>query len=190
MTMMDDLITEAKRCYRDPRLAARNVLDLGVPREALMPAFGFVVAISVIMRTLFEQTVGIEAQGSVLSNAVMVGIAIAVHAACIWKIGEMMGGVGKLHEALLIDIFLQIALLPVLLVFGVLFSIEGAAAMLLALVAILFATWVNLCFVDVLHRFESLMKSIGLILFAAFVSMVLVGILSIPLVLATTGGSV
>ena len=124
MTMFESLIAVAKQCYREPRAAARHLLDLGVPKESLVPGLGFVVAISVIIRTVLETSMGIDEQGSILANAVMVAVAIAVHAACIWKIGEMMGGVGKFSDALLIDIFLQIALLPVLLVFVILFAFD------------------------------------------------------------------
>lgn len=189
MTMFDSLIAETKRCYREPRAAARNLLDLGIPKESLVPGLGFVVAISVIIRTVIEQSMGVETQGSIIANAVMVGVAIAVHAACIWKIGEMMGGVGKFSDALLIDIFLQIALLPVLLIFVVLFASGSGALLLLSFAALGYAVWVNLCFVDVLHRFESMSKAFGLILFAAFVSMILAGILTLPLFMATSGGA-
>lgn len=183
MTMWDSLLKEAKRCYRQPRVAARNILDMGVPGDALLPALGVVVAVSVILRTLVEISFGFEAQGTVISNAFMVGTAIVLHAACVWKLGEMMGGVGNFREALLIDIFLQLALLPVLLLFGFLFSGDSALSTFLALIAIVYATWVNLNFIDVLHKLESLWKSFGLILFAAFGSMILVGLLSIPMVL-------
>ena len=188
MTMFESLIAVTKQCYREPRAAARNLLDLGVPKESLVPGLGFVVAISVIIRTVLETSMGIDEQGSILANAVMVAVAIAVHAACIWKIGEMMGGVGKFSDALLIDIFLQIALLPVLLVFVILFASGSGILLLASFVVLAFAIWVNLCFVDVLHGFGSMMKAFGLILFAAFVSMILAGILTLPLFLATSGG--
>ena len=96
------------------------------------------------------------------------------------KIGQMMGGNGNFRDALVLDVFLQAALLPVLLAMPFFLTASSGPLIVVALVIVVFATWVNLCFVDELHGFESLLKSFALIIMATVISVVLVSIMMAP----------
>jgi|GEM_PF-4317425 len=54
MTLLDSLMAQGLRAYRQPRAAAADVLALGFPRHALAPALLLVVVSSVVLNTISE----------------------------------------------------------------------------------------------------------------------------------------
>ncbi len=171
MTLIESLYAQGIRALREPRAAAADVLALGIPREALVPGLFAVVAISVILNTASEAlapspfVIVTPFQMTILLAVMMVVFSFAVA-----KAGEMLGGIGKFQDSLLLMIFLQAMFLPAVALQLLLFVLMPALAGLFILGVMIFLTWVHVNFIAALHGFPTLGRAFGVLLMAVFLT--------------------
>ena len=187
MTLIESLYAQGVRALREPRAAGADIIALGVPREALAPGLFAVVAISVILNTVSEAlapspfVIITPFQMAILLTLMMVSFSFAIA-----KIGQLMGGLGRFHDALLLMIFLQVMFLPAVALQLVLSVVTPALASLVTLVVMIFLTWVHLNFIAALHGFTSLGRSFG-VLVLSVVATFFVLMFVAPLLVTPTG---
>ena len=187
MTLIESLYAQGVRALREPRAAGADIIALGVPREALAPGLFAVVAISVILNTVSEAlapspfVIITPFQMAILLTLMMVSFSFAIA-----KIGQLMGGLGRFHDALLLMIFLQVMFLPAVALQLVLSVVTPALASLVTLVVMIFLTWVHLNFIAALHGFTSLGRALG-VLVLSVVATFFVLMFVAPLLVTPTG---
>jgi hypothetical protein len=166
------LISIAAQAYREPREAGVRLLSLGVPTQAIWPAFGVIVLISVLIGGISDLIAPppVDVAVSYFLMAILLGIVFLSFAAGIWKIGQKMGGKGSFEESLLIGVFFQAAFLPLQALQILLALVLPGLAGLYGIALLLFGIWVNVNFIDALHGFASFGKSLGVMLLASFVA--------------------
>lgn len=170
MTLLDSLFSQGVRALREPREAAADVIALGVPREALVPGLLAVVAVSVLLNAVAEMLaptpLGLITpfQMTVFLMILFVSFALAVY-----KVGQVLGGLGSWQDSLLLAVFFQAVFLPAQAIQVLLIAVVPALASLVGLAIFLFGLWVNVNFVAALHGFQGLGKAVGVLLLASFV---------------------
>jgi len=177
----------ARQALTQPREAATTLMSMGVPRAALWPAFGVLVAVaSILTYVTAPANPATGATISPFSLAIISGVAGAASVFAIWKVGEMMEGKGSLEETLLLTVFLQSLLLAGQVVELGIFLISPALASLFGFALLVWAFVLNLNFVAALHGFGSLWKALGCFLLAtmavAVVLLVVMAFLGISMV--------
>ena len=188
MTLIESLYRQGIRALRAPRAAAADVLQLGVPREALVPGLFAVVAISVILNSISEALapspfiVISPFQMVVLLTVMLVAFSFAVA-----RSGKVLGGVGTFQDSLLLMIFLQAIFLPAVALQILLFILLPALAGLFILVVMIFLTWVHLNFIAALHGFPTLGRAVGVLLMAVVLTFVVLMFVA-PLLVTPRGG--
>ncbi len=191
--MLNSFLPVALQALRDPREAASTLMSMGVPNAALWPAFGALVALSVILSFL---TGGLEpSAGQVTLGPLMLAGTSAVAGAAsiflVWKIGSAMDGKGRLEEALLLTVFLQGLILAAQFVELGLFLFLPSLAGLFSIVVIVITFWINLNFIAALHGFASLWRAFGVLVFASLgVALILILLMSLAGVQFIAGGLV
>ncbi len=167
MTLLDSLMAQGLRAYRQPRAAAADVLALGFPRHALAPALLLVVVISVVLNTISEYLA--PSPFVIISPFQMVmllTVMLLLFSFSITKAGNWFGGLGKFPDSLLLMIFLQAIFLPAVAFQLLLFVIAPPLAGLFILAVALFLTWIHINFIAALHGFSSLGPAVGVFLLA------------------------
>ncbi len=166
--MWQPFLPIARQAINEPREAASSVLSMGVPREAIWPAFILFVVLSSILFGVLD-VLGLSGDASALPPAT--GAAISAFTSLVlvfgvWKIGQAMEGTGTFDETLLVFTFLQgIVLLANVIVFAA-FIIATPIAWSLMVGVGFFAFWLSVNFVAALHGFASLWRGLGCLLMA------------------------
>lgn len=187
MTLIESLYAQGVRALREPRAAGADIIALGIPREALAPGLFAVVAISVILNTVSEAlapspfVIITPFQMAILLTLMMVSFSFAIA-----KIGQLMGGLGRFHDALLLMILLQVMFLPAVALQLVLSVVTPALAGLVTLVVMIFLTWVHLNFIAALHGFTSLGRAFGVLLLSVVATFFVLMFVA-PLLVTPTG---
>ena len=169
MTLIDALMAQGKRAFREPRAAAADVLALGVPQGALVPAFTLIVVLNVILNTVSEMVAP-----TLLASVPPVRIAMFVFALTgalaffVAKVGQWFGGAGGWNDSLLLIIFFQAIFLPLQALHVLLLVASPVMSALLQLVIFVLGIWVNINFVAALHGFPGLGKAAGVLFLASF----------------------
>lgn len=170
MTLLETLFSQGARAFREPRAAAADVIALGIPREALVPAMLLVVVLSVIINAAAEamapslMSTVTHFQMTVFLMALFVTFAMAV---C--KVGQAMGGIGQCSDSLLMAIFFQAIFIPLQVLQVILLAVSPVIASFLALFLFVFGIWVNINFIAALHGYPSLGKAFGVMILSSFV---------------------
>lgn len=146
-----------------------QVLSLGIPSAAIMPAFGAIILISVVVSGLADMvmpTPGAPPVPHVLM-AVLLGVIFLSFAFGIWKVGSFFGGKGTFQEAMIVSIFFQAVLLPFqVLQILIAFAVPGLAG-LYGIGLLIYGVWINVNFIDALHGIASFGKSLGILFLAS-----------------------
>lgn len=167
MTLLDSLFAQALRALRDPRAAAADVLALGFPREALVPALLLVVSISVILNTISEALAPSPfIETTPFQMAALLAIMLLVFSFAIAQAGKVLGGLGSFQDSLLLMIFLQAIFLPAVALQLLIFTISPGLAGIFILAVMVFLTWVHLNFIAALHGFPTLGRAFGVLMMA------------------------
>ncbi|WP_227420858.1 YIP1 family protein [Roseitranquillus sediminis] len=164
---MGTFLTLALQALRNPREAATTLLSLGIPREALVPALALVIVLSVILTIITtELTPNDPMQASLppLAIAAVMATLIAFFIFGLYRGGRAMGGTGSLPETVLLMTFLQFLLLLGQFVEILLWIAAPPLAGVFVIAVAILAFWININFIDVLHSYGSLLKSLALIL--------------------------
>lgn len=166
--MEQTLISLARQGYREPREVGVQLLSLGVPREALWPAFGVVISLSVLMgavRDLFYAAPE-GAEVSYFALAAVLGAVFLTFLWGVWQAGRVMGGTGMFEESLLIGVFFQAMILPLQAVQIVLDIALPGLVEFYSIVLVIYGIWINAHLVDALHGFGSFGKSLAVLFIA------------------------
>ena len=179
----------------EPTNAARKVLSMGFPRDAMWSALALVAVLNVIMLTLLQlfspARVAFEDQVLSLSPfayAAIIGVFLVVFVFAIFQIGKMFGGTGTLETTLAIVVWFQSISLTLEAVQLVLVLISPAIASIFGLLSLGALIWCFVNFVNVLHSFENLGKSVFTIVLALIGTALVAGILLTVLGVAPVGG--
>lgn len=158
-----------------PREGASAVLSLGVPRVALWPMAGLVaVAVSVLMglqgAIVGPPEIPLE-DGSVEPIAIaplllagLVYIFVVGYAWALAFFGRRLGGTGTFEESLTLAIFLQMIMIGFQVAEIATLVVVPPLAGLIAIAGFFIGLWLNLQFIDVLHGYGSLLKSLLLMI--------------------------
>ena len=169
MSVLNALISTGRMALSQPREAAVTLLSMGVPRAAIGPGFALIVVLSVLLGAFGELVApgqlggGISPFSSVLFNGgLFLGYSITI-----WKIGSLMGGKGALEESILLAVFFQAIFMPAILIQLFLLLVMPPLAGLFTMALLIFSIWVNVNFIDALHGFGSLGRSLGVFLMSS-----------------------
>ncbi|MEO1026572.1 MAG: hypothetical protein AAFX07_13565 [Pseudomonadota bacterium] len=144
MTLLDSLVSQGVRAFREPREAAADVIALGVPRDVLVPGLMVIVILSVMLNALGEAVAPTPlASITHFQMSVFLLILFVSFAAAVFKVGQAMGGLGEWQDSLLLAIFFQAVFLPAQALQVLLIIIVPPIASLFGLAIFLFGLWVN-----------------------------------------------
>ena len=175
-----------------PAETARTILAMHPPREALWLGVALVSVLSVLLVALLEALAPAApeaAAGGAGISPFVYGLILAASlvfsVVALQMAGRALGGAGRFDQALALMVWLQfllVALQAAQILLVLLIPLFGA---LLALASVAIMVWCLVHFVDVLHGFGSIGKSL-LTLLLAFMGLGL----AVALVLLVAGGGV
>lgn len=170
MTLLESLLAQAGRAFREPREAAADVIALGVPRETLLPGLLLVVVFSTLINAAAE-FIAPSPIGAIshYQMAVFLLVLLTAFAFGICKVGQAMGGIGTCSDSLLLAIFFQAIFIPAQILQLVLMGTAPVLGGLFAMFLFFFGIWVNVHFIAALHGFPTLGKAVAVLLLASFV---------------------
>lgn len=175
----------------EPSASAQKVIALGLPRDALWTALGLITVLNVILLALLQMVspapIVFEEQVFTVSPfgyATVLGVFLLLFVMGMFYAGKAMGGAGTLLGALTIVVWFQSISLTLETIQLGLLLISPAAASIFGMLSLGALLWCILNFVNVLHGFENLGKSAGVLLLS------LVGTAVCALVILTTLGLV
>jgi hypothetical protein len=186
------LIALAAQSVNRPRQAARYLLSLDLPREALLLAFALVVIGNTIAfgLSLMSAPIGavpmgvlISPVGFLLMQAVVLGASILA----LTLAGRPLGGGARLRDVALLVIWLQALRVAVQFLLVVLWLAVPQLAALVVFAAMALGIWISVNFIDIAHGFESVFKSLAVLIFG-MVGMVLAMTLLLTLLGVTPNG--
>jgi len=185
MTLIESLYAQGIRALRQPRAAAADVLQLGVPREALAPALLLVAVLAVLL----DYGLGFAIPDVTLAGSPfrMLFIYMAVTVAfsvAVTVVGRWFGGSGTFEDALLLTIFLQAMLIPASALQIVLALVVPFVALLFIFAVAVLLFWIQVNFVAALHGFSGLGRAFAVTLIVSFA----VALLLTPFILPPSGG--
>ncbi len=168
----------AVQALKEPREAATTMLSMGVPRQALWPAFLLLVVLSVILMSVSNATSG-PTGAAIFSPFALVGMSAIAGAAsvfAVFRVGQLMGGTGSFEEALLLTVFLQGIIFVGQVIEVFLFFTLTPISSLFSIVLLVLTFWLNLNFIATLHGFSSLGRAFVVLLLASLAVAVVLGI--------------
>lgn len=167
----DEIGQLALKTFTEPRAAAVEVMGFDVPRQALWPALAAVVLVSTIIGGLLNLISPAEGPLSGMVNSPFISAAVTYVflVASIFGLhwaGRSVGGVGQLDDMVLVMTWFQVVTLAAqLLLLFVGLALPALGAMLF-LGFMLISIWVAVSFIDAVHGFDNLAKSLGVLVFA------------------------
>jgi len=166
--MLEQTLALAKLTLRDPQKAARVLLQNQLKRPVLIEAAVLVVTLEVLAAYLGLWVNPAPQSGfaaSMFSSPLLLTIMqialLYLTVLAVFVIGRLFGGVGLFDQALQLMLWLQVLTFAVEVAEIPLFLLIGNAASLVGLITLataIFATWLTVNFIAVLHRFTSLLK--------------------------------
>lgn len=179
MTLIESLFAQGVRALKDPRGAAADVIALGFPREALVPALFLVVAVSVILNSVSEILAPNPLlQISPFQMAMVLMVMLVAFAFAVARAGRLLGGLGTFHDSLLLMIFLQALFIPAVIVQMVLFALSPGLSGLFFLGVVIFLTWVHINFIAALHGFGTLGRAVGVLVMAMIATFLVLAVVA------------
>lgn len=186
MTALDlrDLVVTS---VRDPATAARSLMDMHLPREALWTALVLVAVLNTLLYGISNLLVpgpsplpaGLEAPG--LYFAFVAGGLVLTIYAIFWT-GRALGGQGQIGDVMVVIIWLQTLRVAVQVAALVLILISPLLSALLIFAAALLGVYILVHFVNQAHALGSLGKSAGVL-----IASVLAMVLALSLILSLVG---
>lgn len=180
----------------DPATAARLTLDWRLGLGNMWMALALVAVLNVLMLALLQAAspMPVMAQGGMMltpfSYAMIITIFLFLLVYTIYHVGRMMGGQGTVEDSVTVIVMFQSisVALEAVQVLLVLISPQIASVFGLVSLAVLTRCMVN--FVNVMHRFDSLGKSLATMIFAVIGTALIAGIVLTVLGIAPTGGQI
>lgn len=168
----------------EPSESARKAIDMNVPRDVLWTALALVAVLNVILVVLLQlispAPVAFQEQAIALSPfgfVAIIGVFLGLFVFGVFYSGQIMGGEGTLHGTLAIIVWFQSISLTLEVIQLVLVIISPAIASIFGLLSLGALIWCFVNFVNVLHGFNNLGKSLVAIVMALIGTALLAGIL-------------
>ena len=164
MTLTDFLMA-ARYTIREPRAAARWVLQLGLPTPARWTALALMAVLSTLLVMLDLQIVGAPGdpmlQAALANPMTLAAVQMLILALSAWlmaRIGQIFGGTGQFSDAVMLVVWMQAVLLvlQVAQILAALVSLPLSEVVAFAGFAI--SMWLMTNFVAELHGFTSLTR--------------------------------
>jgi hypothetical protein len=178
----------------EPSDSARKVVGMDVPREALWTALALIAVINVILLASLQMVspAPIAFQESAFSLApfayvVIIGVFLVLFVGGTYYVGRLLGGIGTLTATLAIIVWFQSISLTLEAIQLLLVLISPAIASIFGLLSLGALIWCFVNFVNVLHGFENIGKSIIAIALALISTAMVSGIILAILGLAPVG---
>ena len=165
-----------------PREAAQQILFLGVSRQVSIMGIIFAVCLRVIftfylLSSVLDPSIFTVNIMHPLPTMILSVSAVLLYTVIIFYFGTFIGGTGRGDEVLCLVAWGQV-ILAVFLFFATIISfINLQLTGLFLLISLLLFVWIFITFVDVAHRFNSLLKAFFVTLsgqIAAFLSITIV----------------
>ncbi|WP_019953733.1 YIP1 family protein [Yoonia vestfoldensis] len=178
----------------DPATAARQALDWRLGLGNLWTALALVAVLNVLMLALLQAVSPMPVviqEGMTLtpfSYAVIITVFLFLLVYTIYHVGRMMGGQGTVEDSLTVIVLFQSVSVALEAVQVLLVVISPQIASIFGLVSLAILIRCILNFVNVMHRFQSLGKAFGTLLFAVIGTALIAGIVLTVLGVAPTGG--
>jgi hypothetical protein len=178
----------------DPAASARQALDWRIGLVNLWTALALVAVLNVLMLALLQAASPMPVvmqEGMTLtpfSYAVIITIFLFLLVYTIYHVGRMMGGQGTVEDSLTVIVLFQSVSVALEAVQVLLVVISPQIASIFGLVSLAILIRCILNFVNVMHRFQSLGKAFGTLLFAVIGTALIAGIVLTVLGVAPTGG--
>ena len=162
MTLTDFLMA-ARFTLREPRVAARWVLGMGIPVPARWTALALMAVVSTFLVMLDLRIVGAMddpvVQGAMANPIPLAAVQMLMLALSAWlmaRVGQIFGGIGRFSDAVMLVVWMQAVLLlvQVVQILAALVSVPLSDAV--ALVGFAISMWLMTNFVAELHGFSSL----------------------------------
>ena len=155
------LMTLGGETLRDPRGAARRLIDMGLPERARWEALALIVVLTGLVSGLIMLMMPPDPDAPpfnpLASTFVQAGVvALAVYA--VHHVGRAFGGTGRLSDAVLLMAWLQTIMLGVQVVQIFAQMVIPALGGLVLIAGIVLFIWLLVQFVMELHGFESALK--------------------------------
>lgn len=172
----------------EPRKVARDLFDLGLPRETLWTALALVIVLNaglgVVAGLLFP--VDAAQMGPVLSAPILLGVIEAAFmfalSWAIYLIGRTCGGQGALSDAITTVVWMELIFLLLQAVTLILSFFAPALAAITMFVSVFLFFWILSQFTSESHGF----RSVGLV-FAAIFGCLLIAVFALSFVLVLLG---
>ena len=164
MTLTDFLMA-ARYTIREPRAAARWVLQLGLPTPARWTALALMAVLSTLLVMLDLQIIGAPGdpmvQAALANPMPLAAVQMLILALSAWlmaRIGQIFGGTGQFSDAVMLVVWMQAVLLvlQVAQILAALVSLPLSEVVAFAGFAI--SMWLMTNFVAELHGFTSLTR--------------------------------
>ena len=162
---LTDFLKAARYTVREPRAAARWVLQLGLPVPARWTALALMAVLSTLLVMLDLQIIGAPgdpmlqaALANPMSLAAVQMLILALSAWLMARIGQIFGGTGQFSDAVMLVVWMQAVLLvlQVAQILAALVSLPLSEVVAFAGFAI--SMWLMTNFVAELHGFTSLSR--------------------------------
>ncbi|MEJ8560753.1 YIP1 family protein [Yoonia sp. GPGPB17] len=179
----------------EPTDSARKVIAMDLPRDALWTGLALVAVLNVILVVLLQMIspapVAFQEQAFAVSPfgfAGIIGVFLVLFVFGIYYAGQIMGGEGTLQGSLAILVWFQSISLTLEAIQVVLVLIIPAIGAIFGLLSLGALIWCFLNFINVLHGFKNLGKSLVAIFLALMGTALLAGIALAILGIGPAGG--
>lgn len=181
---LTDFLKAARYTVREPRAAARWVLQLGLPVPARWTALALMAVLSTLLVMLDLQIIGAPGdpmlQAALANPMTLAAVQMLILALSAWlmaRIGQIFGGTGQFSDAVMLVVWMQ-AVLLVLQVAQILAALVSLPlSEVVAFFGFAISMWLMTNFVAELHGFTSLTRVFLGILGSGLVLVVVLAVL-------------
>ena len=168
----------------EPTESARKVVGMNIPREALWTALALIAVLNVILLATLQMLspAPIAFQESAFALApfayvAIIGVFLVLFVGGTFYVGQLLGGIGTLTATLAIVVWFQSISLTLEAIQLVLLLISPAIASVFGMLSLGALIWCFVNFVNVLHGFENIGKSVVAIVLSLISTALVAGII-------------
>ncbi|MFU8776776.1 MAG: Yip1 family protein [Roseovarius sp.] len=182
-----------------PREAARVLIGLGLPQQALWMALVLMSVLNAIVYSVSLRmappmdpataTLMPPAFHAPMLFAVFLFGALAITVYALFWVGRMLGGTAQLAEVLVLICWLQVLRLMLQVAVAVLVLALPTVAVLVIFISSIWGIYILTGFVDAAHRYDNILKSFGIIVLSIIAMAVGLSILLSLIGVAALGGA-
>ena len=188
---LTDFLNSARFTLREPRRAARMILDLRLPLSVWWTAMVLISVLSTLLLSLDlslmpppdDVAAAVPTMGPLVLAALVIGVQ-ALGAYLMAKVGQWAGGRGQFDEALRLTVWMQAVLMVVQVAQVLAMATLPLLADVVGFVGLGLSMWLMVNFVAELHGFRSLFK-----VFAGIIAVSFAMVIALSVVLAVLFGS-